>query len=214
MAWRPDLACFHSHIAALQAGWESGAAVALILEDDAILPPSAAMLRQGLEEAGIHEDWDVFMLGYTHFDLLSDGAVRSAKVLRALGGTAYMVRRDYLPVMLSWLRQGVVLLEELNDPTRFALDTWWVALQQQHRWVASVPPLAYQASTWSNIEFQFKNRREATRGWIQESQACPQCLPMWTGYPSQCFCDGCIVRRRWVRFPHPRHVVVSQEMWQ
>lgn len=216
--WRPDLACFDSHIAVLAEGLRLGAPFLLVLEDDAILPSSTAVLHSAVQQSAVGP-WDVLMLGYTHFDLQPPAIRKSwgvSAVKRALGGTAYVVRHGYLPSMLQWLQQGRRLLEEHNDPTRFALDTWWVGLQQRDVWVAVTPPAAFQASSWSTIEGRHEDREGTTRGWMQAGEVvCPRtaCLPSWVGYPAWCLCDSCIAARWWVRFRHSRDAASSQALW-
>lgn len=174
------LGCSLSHIACLKFIAEKGWKRTLILEDDV-----------GFESKDV-ERWNAGVVDInnkiksTNYDVIFlGGFVRDPKgplkteytTIYQTKNTscthAYIIKGEYAPQLLAHTETAVQMM--MKDPPnlkQFHLDNAWSAMMARDRWYISIPTLAYQRDSFSDIEGKAANtdtplRGEVVRAWKQ-----------------------------------------------
>jgi glycosyl transferase family 25 len=172
------LGCSLSHIACLKFIMEKGWKRTLILEDD------AGFESKDVERwnAGVidlnnkikSDNYDVIFLGGFVRD--PEGPLKTEyTTLYQTKNTscthAYIIKAEYAPKLLAHTETAVQMM--MKDPPnlkQFHLDNAWSVMMARDRWFISIPTLAYQRESFSDIEGQNANaaaplRGEVVRAW-------------------------------------------------
>lgn len=141
------IGCTLSHIKALR----TAQANVLVLEDDVTfryIPNLRRLLRE--------DWWDVIAFAYKGvFDRRECRVAHGARYCRSSGFTtasAYLVRDEYKMTVIEILHKS---WDRLSHGTRYELaanDRAWQVLAQRDRWFVSVPRIAHQRPSYSDIE--------------------------------------------------------------
>jgi len=163
------IGCSMSHLKCLQMAKENKWSHVLILEDD-IEFTDIALLNRQLSTFFTHhpmnndcetgtrnesrETWDVCMLAgncYQPYEIMEDqGCV---KVKRCLTTAAYLVNGHYYDILIQNIREGVSQLINAKQATKkYAIDVYWLSLQESHRWYLINPITITQRAGYSDIE--------------------------------------------------------------
>ena len=111
---------------------------------------------KGVRELSTDNDWDVLMLGG-----MNDGPVEKYKnfsavrVSRCMSCVAYVVRRSYVPTLLTFWKKFLSHAEAVAKhlPVNLddvSLDRAWFELQQKHTFVLITPLSVSQLSNYSD----------------------------------------------------------------
>lgn len=156
--------CVKSHIAALEFAIEKGWKNVLILEDDCEFTTDPCNIDSCVNNFAIHFnlDWDVFFLGTRIKYSLPTDHIDYVKVQYSMRAHAYAVNASYLTKLRD---HYISTCRELETDLFFisslhkALDRRWVDLQLADRWFAPKEMIAFQRSSFSDIEKAFKDQR-------------------------------------------------------
>ena len=173
------LGCALSHQAVLdfiiQKGWNR----TLVLEDDAgFEDKDTERWENGLkdissfiESSGIEDTdskWDVIFLGGFVRD--ENGPVKTDyKSLWRTRNTscahAYIVRGKYAPTMRDITNMAIqMLMKSPSNYKQYFLDNAWVPLMAKDKWYITLPTLAFQRESYSDIEGKTANTDAPLRG--------------------------------------------------
>jgi len=176
------LGCNLSHIACLKAIKERGYKRTLILEDD------VGFEAKDVERwnAGVldinnmikSDNYDVIFLG----GFVRDPEGPSKTVYSTLYQTkntscthAYIIKHTYVDKLIEQTEYAVqMLMKDAPNVKQFHLDNAWSKLMAQDRWFISLPTLAYQRDSYSDIEGKVANqdlplRGQVVRAWKSET---------------------------------------------
>jgi glycosyl transferase, family 25 len=148
------IGCSMSHLKCLQIAKEKGWPHVLILEDDVEFTDLELLDKQMrtffLEKTN---NWNVAMLSGncgSPYQVVSDACV---KVARCLTTAAYLVNGSYYDTLIKNVLQGVTLLiNNKNEKHKYAIDVYWMKLQEQDEWFLITPITVTQRADYSNIE--------------------------------------------------------------
>lgn len=149
--------CVSSHLLALELALARRWANLLILEDDCTIEKPQEAVDRYVEGFFSHfqNDWDVFFLGTDlrdseptqHGDyLLVRSSVRAHAY--AINGPYISKLRDHYRATLKSMEGDLFFIHSMEK----ALDRQWSALQRQDRWISLKEPIAFQRSSYSDIE--------------------------------------------------------------
>lgn len=168
------LGCSLSHIACLKTIQERGWKRTLILEDDVGFEgKNVERWNTGVNDINnmIKSDkYDVIFLGGFVRD--PEGPLKTTyNTLLQTKNTscthAYIIKADYVPKLLEHTEIAVqMMMKEPPNVKQFHLDNAWSALMAQDRWFISIPTLAYQRDSFSDIEGKQANTDTPLRGQV------------------------------------------------
>jgi glycosyl transferase family 25 len=138
--------CTKSHIAVLEMAIENNWSNCLIVEDDMV--------------------WSNFNIGYkilenlikTPYDVISFGSTsvkynkETYKLNKGKTTTAYLVNNHYYSKLLENFKEGLQKLYDERVYCKYAIDEYWVLLQEIDNWYIVVPSLTIQEAGFSDIE--------------------------------------------------------------
>lgn len=157
------IGCVKSHIAVLLMAMKEKWNNVLILEDDVtfIHEESARVLINRLFQTLKNVKWTVAFLAAHHYRVTPFKHVNYlVRVNKAWCACAYLVQRDYYPILLENYLQSLYHLEHGGLPSRYALDVNWWSLMEKDCWLGLFPNVAYQAADYSDIEKGVVDYRE------------------------------------------------------
>jgi glycosyl transferase family 25 len=149
------LGCGLSHIKTLEfvlshPEWKT----VLILEDDFTFKSNNSneithYIRRLLES---NSNLDMGLLSYNQLksDNTNDGYIK--KVLYAQTTSSYLVKREYIPTLLSNFKESMGDMEQNGKRHDNCLDIHWTKLQAINNWYAIYPAIGYQYDNYSDIE--------------------------------------------------------------
>ena len=173
------LGCALSHIACLQFIEERGWNRTLILEDDAGFEDkdkerwSAGLqeIRDFMNSSGstaMDSKWDVFFLGGFVRDTNGPQKTEYKTIFRTRNTSclhAYIVHGHYAKKLREFSEMSVqMMMKHPPNVKQYLIDNAWNALQEEDRWFISIPTLAYQRESYSDIEGKLANSDEPLRG--------------------------------------------------
>lgn len=173
------LGCALSHKAVLDFIIERGWSKVLVLEDDAGFEDKDVErwtngvkdINQFLESSGVEDTdskWDVIFLGGFVRD--ENGPIKTDfKSLWRTRNTscahAYIIRGKYCPKVREETTMAIQML--MKTPTNYKqyfLDNAWSPLMAKDKWYISLPTLAFQRESYSDIEGKTANSEAPLRG--------------------------------------------------
>lgn len=147
------IGCSLSHLKCLQTAKANGWSHVLMLEDDVVFT-DVDLLRAQMSTFFLSEAWDVVLLGgnaQQPYQVMNDAAC--VKVNRCFTTTAYLVHGSYLDTLIQNVKEGVTnLIHQKNLKTLYAIDVYWMRLQEKDRWYLITPLTVTQRADYSNIE--------------------------------------------------------------
>lgn len=175
------LGCGLSHEAAMRFIVEKGWKRALILEDDAAFEykdrerwnkgmTDIQRLVTSSGDSDIDSTWDVIFMGGFVRDPKGPVKTEYPTLWRTKNTNclhAYIVRGEYAKKMLPHIETATQMLMK-NPPNvkQYHVDNAIVKLMEVDRWFITLPILAYQRESYSDIENAHANANEALRGQV------------------------------------------------
>jgi GR25 family glycosyltransferase involved in LPS biosynthesis len=172
------LGCALSHISCLKIIEEKGWTKTLILEDDAGFEESrwsegvkdiqALVASSGL--SNVDSKWDVLFLGGFVRDPKGPEPTEYKTLFRTRNTSclhAYIVRGAYAPKLREFSEMSVqMMMKHPPNVKQYLIDNAWSTLMAEDRWFISIPTLAYQRESYSDIEQKTANSEEPLRGQV------------------------------------------------
>jgi GR25 family glycosyltransferase involved in LPS biosynthesis len=158
------LGCTRSHLACLERAVHEGWDHVLIVEDDIQFLRTAVFvsrLERLLAAASATGGWDVVLLAGNNMwpfeEVRAAGKVGdefvSVRVRHCLTTTGYLVAGAYLPTLVENVRAGLARLEREPERTQdYAIDTFWIRLQERDRWFLVAPCTVVQRAGHSDVQ--------------------------------------------------------------
>ena len=148
------IGCGKSHILTLEKFLESGKETALICEDDLRWRDPQKVIEI-LEKINI-VDYDIICFSGNHksggfnIDKTEYNFLHKAQGLQTT--SSYLITKEFAPILLDNMREGLTYLESTQNVSLYALDVYWKILQPQSKWFLTNPILGYQCEGYSDIE--------------------------------------------------------------
>lgn len=145
--------CTLSHIKCLEKAKQRGFDHLLICEDDTIFLDPALFQKQFNTFLARKHNWDVVLLAGNNvppYERIDDTCVA---VKRCQTTTCYLVAGNYFDTLLENMREG--LLKLIREPDRhidYAVDKYWLKLQEKDNWFLITPLSVVQREDFSDIE--------------------------------------------------------------
>jgi len=173
------LGCSLSHIACMNFIIERGWQRTLVLEDDAgFEDKNKERWNAGLKDVNsligsgsltnLDAKWDVVFLGGFVRDTGGPIKTEYNSIWRTKNTScthAYIVRGEYAKKILSHTEMAVqMMMKNPANVKQYNLDNAWSGLMAEDRWFITIPTLAYQRESYSDIEGQNANADEPLRG--------------------------------------------------
>lgn len=154
--------CSMSHLRCLELARANKWPHVVVLEDDIeFLDPDLFVQQLDTFLSGHIDEWDVVLLAGNNlvpFTALNDGT--AIKVSHCQTTTGYIVAEHYYDTLIDNYKQGVrQLLRNPDQRILYAIDRWWLPLQQTDRWFLISPLSVVQRGDYSNIEKRHTNFR-------------------------------------------------------
>jgi glycosyl transferase, family 25 len=151
----PALGCSLSHIKCLELAAEQGWEEVLICEDDVMfLNPKLLILQYtSFKQTAEYESADVILLGGNNmapFQTFDHGLC--VQVAHCLTTTCYMVKKRYYATLIANMREASKQLACGAPRNQFAIDKYWLKLQETDTWMLVVPVTVVQYPNYSDIE--------------------------------------------------------------
>lgn len=176
------LGCNLSHIACFKTIKERGYKRTLILEDDVGFE-SKDIKRWNSGVIDINtmiksDNYDVIFLGGFVRDPNGPSKTDYATLFQTKNTScthAYIIKDTYVNKLMDHTENAVqMLMKNAPNVKQYHLDNAWSQLMSQDRWFISVPTLAYQRTSYSDIEGKNANedlplRGQVVRAWKSES---------------------------------------------
>jgi glycosyl transferase family 25 len=173
------LGCSLSHIACMNFIIERGWQRTLVLEDDAgFEDKNKERWNAGLKDVNsligsgsltnLDAKWDVVFLGGFVRDTGGPIKTEYNSIWRTKNTScthAYIVRGEYAKKILLHTEMAVqMMMKNPANVKQYNLDNAWSGLMAEDRWYITIPTLAYQRESFSDIEGQNANADEPLRG--------------------------------------------------
>ena len=145
--------CTLSHIKCLEIAKERGYNHLLICEDDILFLDPPLFQKQFNKFLAKGHQWDVVLIAGNNvppYERIDDTCVA---VTRCQTTTSYLVAGHYFDTLLENMREGLQRL--MREPDRhidYAVDKYWLRLQQKDNWFLITPLTVVQREDFSDIE--------------------------------------------------------------
>ena len=146
------LGCTLSHIKALEYILEHEWKTVLILEDDFTF--KGVSINDYISLL-FKYDFDVGLLSHNELKYSDTDNDFVKRVIYAQTTSAYIIKRDYIPVLLQNMKEGMNDMEKNGRRHENCIDIYWTSLQLKDKWYALYPAIGYQYGNHSDIENRF-----------------------------------------------------------
>jgi GR25 family glycosyltransferase involved in LPS biosynthesis len=149
------LGCSMSHLKCLQTAKDNKWPQVLICEDDIhflnpilFLTQLKSFLRLNKQNA-----WDVLLLAGNNMLPYEKNGMNSIKVHHCLTTTGYIVQEHYYDTLIQNYKEGIQkLMREPDNKKMYAIDKYWIKLQETDKWFLITPLSVVQMEDYSDIE--------------------------------------------------------------
>jgi glycosyl transferase family 25 len=150
--------CSMSHLKLLKMAKEKELEYIVILEDD-IKFTKPKMFNQMLNyffDKCI--DYDVLLLAGNIRQPIQKIDKFIYRVQKSFTTTGYIVKKHYYDTLIHNIQEGInLLLKYPNIHQKYAIDTYWLGLQQKDKWYIFIPRTITQQPDYSDIETRVVN---------------------------------------------------------
>jgi GR25 family glycosyltransferase involved in LPS biosynthesis len=147
------IGCSMSHLKCLQQAKEKDLDHVLIVEDDIHFMNIEMFKGQLNKFLSSSIKWDVVLFAGNNlppYQIYGDYCV---KITRCQTTTGYLVKKHYYDILISNIKEGIKYL--LKEPERhidYAIDKYWIRLQEKDNWFIITPLSVVQREDYSDIE--------------------------------------------------------------
>jgi glycosyl transferase family 25 len=147
------IGCSMSHIKCLELAKQRGYKHVLICEDDTTFLNPELFKKQFNKFINKKYYWDVVLLAGNNlppYKIIDDSCIR---ISRCQTTTCYLVNGHYFDILIANMKEGLSkLMHEPANHFYYAIDKYWLTLQEQHHWFLITPPTVIQREDYSDIE--------------------------------------------------------------
>ena len=155
------IGCSMSHLKILENAIKNDLDHVLILEDDILFLDPELFKQQFNKFVSLGLKWDVILFAGNNkppHEVIHDCAI---KVRHCLTTTGYLVNKHYMKILALNIRSGLKhLIEKPDMRFHFAIDKFWIVLQENGEWFFITPPTVVQSEGYSDIEKKVTNYSE------------------------------------------------------
>ena len=151
-----------SHLKCLLMAKERGWPHVLICEDDVDFLNPSLFLNQINKFLSIKtNDWDVVLIAGNNMHPYEHCSNSFIKIHHCLTTTGYIVQSHYYDTLINNYRDGIQkLIKEPENKKEYAIDKYWIKLQEKNDWYLIIPLSVVQRPDYSDVEHtnsDFKN---------------------------------------------------------
>jgi GR25 family glycosyltransferase involved in LPS biosynthesis len=150
--------CGMSHIKCLELAKERGYDHLLICEDDLLFLNPPLFQKQFNTFLQNNHQWDVVLLAGNNVPPYRRVDDTCVAITRCQTTTGYLIAGHYFDTLLHNLKEGIAKL--MREPLKhidYALDKYWMRLQQKDKWFLITPLTVVQREDYSDIQLQRTN---------------------------------------------------------
>jgi len=157
------LGCSMSHLKCIQTAKDNGWPHVLVCEDDIqFINPELFINQLNLFLSSKKQyDWDLLLLAGNNmfpFEKTNDYCIQ---IHHCLTTTGYIVQSHYYDILIDNYKQGILhLIKEPDNKRSYAIDKYWIKLQEKDNWFLIIPPSVVQREDYSDIEKKMTNFNE------------------------------------------------------
>jgi len=149
------LGCSMSHLKCLQTAKDNKWPQVLICEDDIHFLNPILFLTQlkSFLRLNKQNNWDVLLLAGNNMLPYEKNGMNSIKVHHCLTTTGYIVQEHYYDTLIQNYKEGIQkLMREPDNKKMYAIDKYWLKLQETDKWFLITPLSVVQMEDYSDIE--------------------------------------------------------------
>jgi GR25 family glycosyltransferase involved in LPS biosynthesis len=149
------LGCSMSHLKCLQRAKDNKWPQVLICEDDIHFLNPILFLTQLKLFLRLNKPntWDVVLLAGNNMLPYEKNGMNSIKVHHCLTTTGYIVQEHYYDTLIQNYKEGIQkLMREPDNKKMYAIDKYWIKLQETDKWFLITPLSVVQMEDYSDIE--------------------------------------------------------------
>jgi glycosyl transferase family 25 len=156
------LGCSMSHLKILQTAKQNGWDHVLIFEDDVqFLEPTLFVNQMNSFLKNHTTDWDVVLLAGNNMPPYNKIDETCVQVFHCQTTTSYLVKSHYFDTLINNYKEGIKkLISEPHKHIFFAIDKYWIQLQQIDKWYLIIPLTVVQKVDYSDIEKRMTNYKK------------------------------------------------------
>jgi len=154
------IGCGMSHLKLIQMAKEKDLDYIVVLEDDIQFMRKTWYNKKITEIINSDFNFDVFLLGGNLRPPLYKINENICKITKSFTTTGYIVKKHYYDTLINNLKNGLELL--LRNPhlakadyNPYALDVYWMKLQEKDNWLIIMPRTITQRPIYSDIEQRY-----------------------------------------------------------
>jgi glycosyl transferase family 25 len=152
------LGCSFSHIKCLEIAIKNEYEYVLICEDDIEFLDTDIFLTNANKFLDSDLNWDVALIAGNNMLPYKPVNNYCIQIFNCLTTTGYIVKKRYYNTLLSNYKEGILqLMKNPNEKSKYAIDKYWLKLQQQDNWYLIIPPTIIQKIDYSDIERKVTN---------------------------------------------------------
>ena len=101
-------------------------------------------------------EYDVGLLSHNKLRCSDTDNDSVKRVIYSQTASAYIIKRDYIPVLLQNMKEGMNDMLINGRRHENCIDIYWTSLQLKDKWYALYPAIGYQYGNHSDIENGFR----------------------------------------------------------
>jgi glycosyl transferase family 25 len=152
------LGCSFSHVKCLEIAIKNDYDYVFICEDDILFLDKELFLTNVNTFLNSKLNWDVVLIAGNNmlpYKPINDYCIQ---IFNCLTTTGYIVNKNYYNKLLSNYKEGILhMIKNPNEKTKYAIDKYWLKLQQHDSWYLIIPPSIIQKTDYSDIEGKVTN---------------------------------------------------------
>jgi glycosyl transferase family 25 len=165
------IGCSMSHLKCLQMAKDKGWSHVLICEDDIQFLNPTLFINQTNAFLISHKkmEWDVVLLAGNNMLPYEKQNSNCIKVHHCLTTTGYIVQSHYYDKLIQNYKDGIQkLMKDLENKKLYAIDKYWIKLQEVDNWFLIIPLSVVQMEDYSDVE----NKKTDFRKYMLDYNKC------------------------------------------
>jgi GR25 family glycosyltransferase involved in LPS biosynthesis len=147
------VACSMSHLKCLQTAKNNKWSHVLIVEDDIQFLQPELFIDNLNKFLSSEINWDVLLFAGNNVPPYTKCGDFCIKVSRCQTTTGYLVLSHYYDTLINNIKKGIkLLLKNPKDHFFYAIDKYWLSLQEKDNWYLITPLSVIQREGYSDIE--------------------------------------------------------------
>jgi len=152
------LGCSMSHLKCLEIAKQNNWTHVLICEDDITFLDPLLFTKQLNQFLKKNKKWDVVLLAGNNMLPYNPVDHTCIQVMHCLTTTGYIVQNHYFDTLIQNYKDGIVhLMKNPTEKKKYAIDKYWIQLQEKDNWFLITPLSVTQREDYSDIEGKVTN---------------------------------------------------------